>query len=165
MEFLDVVIRYGLAVLVGIAVGRIFSAGKVKFKGRELTVPYIERNAANFTMVVVFMLVCSLAAVGTTALQANRQEKCNTEFTQALKIRSAISLENEKLATSDRKALAKLFVDLLSTPGELNPSDQDTRARTLIESYNQQITNNDAQRATNDQDRKNNPLPEPKCGA
>lgn len=165
MEFLYVLIRYGLAVLVGVVVGRIFSAGKVKFKGRELTVPYVERNATNFTLVVVLMLVCSLAAVGTTALQANRQEKCNTEFTQALKIRSAISLENEKLATSDRKALAGLFVDLLDQDPAQSQPQRDERARTLIEGYNKQIADNDAQRASNDQDRKNNPLPEPKCGA
>lgn len=164
-DVLFTLLRYGLAVGFGVVLGRIFSSGKVKLRGRSVTIPYVDRNSINFTLIVVLLLAGSGLAILNTSVATNRQAQCNEEFNQTLKFRSAISQENEQLATQDRKALGDLFIDLLSIPRDVSREESAERSRRLIEDYNNEIKQTDARRAQNDQERKDNPLPEPKCGA
>lgn len=164
-EILLALVRYGVSVGVGIVIGIVFSSGKVHIHGKAVTVPFIDRNSKNFTLIVILMLVTSIFAVGITALQARRQEACNAEFNSTLKVRSSVSQDNEMLATSDRKSLADLFVKLLSIPQNISREEGAAQSRKLIEDYNAQVGATDTKRAMNEQIRKDNPLPEPKCGA
>lgn len=79
-EIVFTIVRYGVAVAVGIVIGVIFSSGKVKVKGKPVTIPYIERTGRNFTLVVVLLLTFSFISVANTAIAANRQEQCNAAF-------------------------------------------------------------------------------------
>lgn len=96
-EVLSFILRYGAAVVVGIIVGVLFSSGKVRVAGRVVTVPIVERNSRNFTIVVAVLLLASILAVANTSIQSNRQAGCNQEFRRVITENSALTAESAAL--------------------------------------------------------------------
>lgn len=94
---------------------------------------------------------------------------CQKEFNTALQVRSQLQTEDNDLAARDRTALRNWLKTLLTPPpdiAKLPSSDPVNQAWKIgvTEQYQQQAQSIEEQRQQNNEDRRNNPLPEPTCG-
>lgn len=167
-DILFAIARYAVAVGVGVVIGIMFTRGKTK---HDHTVPFVEKNDRNFTLVVVVLLTFSLIAVINTAVATNEQAACNDEFRSALQERANITTEDNKLRdrqaalnNEDAVALRDFLKVLLTNPGEAG------RAVTMASLQNFQVVINDnsverdniiVEQQKLEQKRKDNPYPEP----
>jgi len=111
----------------------------------------------------------ALCIIGYVAAQNQQNADCVREFNQVLRVRSGISMENDRLSRVERTAFAEWLRVLLNPPPEIAAlADDDPRyqewGRTITQHYYVQIKSIEDQQDANDRVRADNPLPEPTCG-
>lgn len=167
LEVLWVLIRYGVAVGVGVIIGNLFTRGKTK-KGR--TIPVIERTTKTFTLTTVLLLVVSLVAVVNTAYNANKQATCNSEFRRVIKERSDITVQDgtlrdrlDVLSNKEEAALLPLVQNLVNgSPNEVVLSSVNDLRVVIDSNVKERVNIAEQQRAIAEQ-RAKNPYPDPRC--
>lgn len=108
-------------------------------------------------------------AIVFVGVKAQESWDCNRQFGDALRARSALSIENERLATIERDAQQQWLLTLINPPPDVKHLSGDDPRRqawglAVTQTYLDTVASARKQRAANDAERARHPLPEPTCG-
>lgn len=172
-EVWETIIRYVLIAAISYAAGTIVQYRQYRVRGMSLLVPFVPKSSRNFTIVVVTLSLLTTFSVITAQIQQQHQAECNADFQRALRENARINSEDRDLEKRDDAlreqrdaALTDLVEGLLTVP----PGAGGGQVRDLLERYETTIVVNDrergdliAARGALEQQRRDNPYPEPKC--
>ncbi|QEA10798.1 hypothetical protein [Mycobacterium phage Weirdo19] len=175
-------VRFGIGVLVGIALQRVWAYAEARYQDRRAPLPGGPRRIGGLNRVWVVGAV-AFAVFAYSVVETQRLADCQAEFGKVLAQRSAITTENDRLSREQRDLLADFaeqealwLADLLNPPGELADLDNShpayrsyerARTRQFIEttaSVRERIEAISAEQAANVEERASNPIPDPTCG-
>lgn len=92
---------------------------------------------------------------------AEEVRECNAEFQRVLKERASITESDSQISAIERQALSTLIASLAAAQAE----NDGEAVRNALRQYQGTITDANARRAFNDEQRRSNPYPEPRCGS
>ncbi len=167
----ETIIRYVLVGAISYAAGTIVQYRQYRLRGMSLLVPFVPKSSRNFTIVVITLSLLTTFSVVTGQIAQQHQAECNADFQRALRENARINSEDRDLEKRDdalREQRDAALTDLVR--GLLTAPPGNGRVRDLLERYDTTVAVNDRERAdliaargALEQQRRDNPYPEPKC--
>ncbi len=171
-ELWETLIRYVLVGAASYAAGTVVQYRQYRLRGVSLLVPFVPKSSRNFTIVVITLSLLTTFSVITAQIQQQHQAECNADFQRALRENARINSEDRDLEKRDdalREQRDAALTDLVRGLLTAEPGGNG-RVRDLLERYETTVAVNDrergdliAARGALEQQRRDNPYPEPKC--
>lgn len=170
-EVWETIIRYVLIAAISYAAGTIVQYRQYRLRGMSLLVPFVPKSSRNFTIVVITLSLLTTFSVVTSQIQQQHQAQCNADFQRSLKANAQINTEDRELerrddALRERRddAMDDLVKGLMSAPnGRGTVLDLLTRYDATVSAIALERAELDNARSDLEQQRRNNPYPEPRC--
>lgn len=172
--------QFAAGFLVGLAIQQAFSALRARWLDRQYPLPGgrhrrglgVNRVWAAGAVAVFILGLVMVQTQQTADYQrrlASEVQSCQREFFEALRARSAITTENDRLSREERTAFADWLRELLNPPPDIAALDQDDLRYQqwglgVTEFYYSKIKGAEDQQRENERERSASPLPEPTCG-
>lgn len=171
-ELWETLIRYVLVGAASYAAGTIVQYRQYRVRGMSLLVPFVPKSSRNFTIVVVTLSLLTTFSVVTSQIAQQHQAECNADFQRALRENARINSEDRDLEKRDdalREQRDAALTDLVEGLLTVRPGGGE-QVRDLLERYETTVAVNDSERAqliaargALEQQRRDNPYPEPHC--
>lgn len=171
-ELLDTGLRYLMCGAIGYLLGSITMYRRARVHGISVIVPHVPRTARTFTALVLVLSVVTAFTVVSGQLEARHTRACNDAFRTALRINSRINTEDRELekrddALRERRddAMDDLIKGLMAVGSAAPESVLGLLARydDTVRVIGAERTDLDRARAGLEQQRRDNPYPEPRC--